>query len=109
MGTKLYVGNMSYKVTTEDLQKRFSEAGEVASVNIVFDKFTGQSKGFGFVEMATEEGAQEAVRALHNASLYGRGIVVNEARPQTDRPGGDRRRSGGGGGFKSRGGGGGGY
>jgi len=103
MGTKLYVGNMSYKVTTEDLQKRFSEAGEVVSVNIVFDKFTGQSKGFGFVEMATEEGAQEAVRALHNASLYGRGIVVNEARPQSDRPGGDRRRPGGGG-FKSRGG-----
>jgi RNA recognition motif-containing protein len=103
MGTKLYVGNMSYKVTTEDLQKRFSEAGEVVSVNIVFDKFTGQSKGFGFVEMATEAGAQEAIRTMHNAPLYGRGIVVNEARPQTDR-GGDRRRPGGGGGFKSRGG-----
>lgn len=102
MGTKLYVGNMSYKVTSEDLQKRFSECGDVVSVNIVFDKFSGQSKGFGFVEMATEEGAQEAIKKLHNAPLYGRGIVVNEARPQTDR-GGDRRRpGGGGGGFRGR-------
>lgn len=98
MGTKLYVGNMSYKVTSEDLQKRFAECGDVVSVNIVFDKFSGQSKGFGFVEMATEEGAQDAIKKMHNAPLYGRGIVVNEAKPQTDR--GDRRRPGGG--FRGR-------
>lgn len=96
MGKKLYVGNMSYKVTTEDLQKRFSEVGEVVSVNIVFDRFSGQSKGFGFVEMATEEAAQEAIRKMHSAPLYGRGIVVNEAKPQTD-----RKRPGGG--FRGRG------
>ncbi|MCX8045171.1 MAG: RNA-binding protein [Desulfobacterota bacterium] len=96
MGKKLYVGNLSYKVTEDDLKKKFGEVGECVSANIVMDKFSGQSRGFGFVEMASDELAQEAIKKLNNVALYGRGIVVNEAKPQTDRKGPRRQ----GGGFK---------
>jgi len=88
--TKLYVGNVSYRATEEDLVKKFSEAGECISAKIVLDAFTGQSKGFAFVEMATENDAREAIRQLNRTAIYGRGIIVSEARPP--RPRGSRRR-----------------
>jgi len=99
MGKKLYVGNLSYKVTEADLMKKFGEVAECVSANVVADKFSGQSRGFGFVEMATDEGAQEAIKQLNSVGLYGRSIVVNEAQPKGERRG--PRRSGGGG-FRSR-------
>ena len=84
MNKNLYVGNLSFKVTDEDLKSNFSEAGEVASAAIIKDKFTGQSKGFGFVEMKTEEGAAEAVKKFHGGMLDGKAITVNEARPKKE-------------------------
>ncbi|PKN76297.1 MAG: RNA-binding protein [Deltaproteobacteria bacterium HGW-Deltaproteobacteria-10] len=110
MNKNLYVGNLSFKVTDEDLRSNFSEAGEVASAAIIKDKFTGQSKGFGFVEMKTEEGAAEAVKKFHGGMLDGKAITVNEARPKKEYgAGGGGNRGGGGGGFRggNRGGGGG--
>jgi len=103
MNKNLYVGNLSFNVTEEDLKSNFSEAGEVASVSIIKDKFTGQSKGFGFVEMKTEEGAVEAVKKFHDGILDGKKIAVNEARPKRDYGAGGNRggnRGGGGGGFR---------
>jgi RNA recognition motif-containing protein len=82
MNKKLYVGNLSYSITDDDLHANFSDAGEVASLSIIKDKFTGQSKGFGFVEMKTEEGAAEAIKRFHGGMLDGRAITVNEARPR---------------------------
>jgi len=116
MNKNLYVGNLSFKVTDEDLKTNFTEAGEVASASIIKDKFTGQSKGFGFVEMKTEEGATEAVKKFNGGMLDGKAITVNEARPKKEFTGGGNRgggggnRGGGGGGFRggNRGGGGGG-
>jgi RNA recognition motif-containing protein len=116
MNKNLYVGNLSYKITDDDLKSNFSEAGEVVSVTIIKDKFTGQSKGFGFVEMKTEEGAAEAIKKFNGGTLDDKSIVVNEARPKKEfgaggggghRGGGNR--GGGGGGFRggNRGGGGG--
>jgi len=84
MNKNLYVGNLSYKISDEDLKSNFSEAGEVASASIIKDKFTGQSKGFGFVEMKTEEGAAEAIKKFHEGMLDGKAITVNEARPKKD-------------------------
>lgn len=84
MNKNLYVGNLSYKVTDEDLRSNFSEAGEVASVTIIKDKFSGQSRGFGFVEMKTEEGAAEAIKKFNGGTLDGKSITVNEARPKKD-------------------------
>jgi RNA recognition motif-containing protein len=112
MNKNLYVGNLSYKITDEDLKTNFSEAGEVASASVIKDKFSGQSKGFGFVEMKTEEGATEAIKKFNGGMLDGKAITVNEARPKKEfgaggsRGGGNR---GGGGGFNrgGRGGGGG--
>jgi len=101
MSKKLYVGNLSYKVTEADLMKKFGEFGECVSANVVADKFSGQSKGFAFVEMVTEEGAQEAIKKLNSVALYGRSIIVNEAKPKTDRKP-PRRSGGGGGGGRSR-------
>lgn len=92
MSTKLYVGNVSYRATEEDLIKKFSEAGNPVSAKIVHDRFTGKPRGFAFVEMATEEEAQEAIRKLHNASIYGRSLVVNEARKPKAGEGGPHRR-----------------
>lgn len=104
----IYVGNLSWNLKDQDLQNLFAPYGEVTSAKIVSDKFTNRSKGFGFVEMATDEEAKAAIDALNGTEVDGRNIVVNESRPKE---GGSS--SGGGGGFKKRsfgnGGGGGGY
>ena len=92
----IYVGNLAYSVTEEDLQKLFGEFGEVGSVNIIIDKFTGRSKGFAFVEMPNNSQADEAIKALNGKLVQGRDMKVNQARPRTDRaPGGGGGRSGG--------------
>ena len=106
MPTKLYVGNLSYSVTNEDLEGLFSQAGKVDSAVVVVDKFSGQSRGFGFVEMADSNDAARAIEQFNDADLKGRNIRVNEARP---REGGGGPRGGGGGGYGGGGGGGGGY
>ena len=100
MATKLYVGNLPFKVREEDLQSLFQQAGAVESVNIIRDKFSGQSRGFGFVEMTSPEDAEKAIQMFNGHSMENREIVVNEARPQAPRP----PRSGGGGGGGGRGG-----
>jgi RNA recognition motif-containing protein len=82
----IYVGNLSYEVSQEELQQLFAQHGEVASVNIINDKFTGRSKGFGFVEMPQKEQAQAAMTKLNGMELKGRAITVNEARPRTEKP-----------------------
>ncbi len=109
MNKNLYVGNLSFKVTDEDLKTNFAEAGEVASASIIKDKFTGQSKGFGFVEMKTEEGATQAIQKFNGGMLDGKAITVNEARPKKEfgAGGGGGNRGGGGGGYRGTGGGGG--
>jgi len=84
-GTRLFVGNIPYSSTEQELRDVFARSGAVSSVRIITDFDTGRSKGYAFVEMATPEDAEKAVRELHNMSLNGRSIVVNEARP---RPGG---------------------
>lgn len=98
MSTKLYVGNLSFRVTSEDLQEHFSSAGTVESANVVFDRETGRSRGFGFVEMATEADANNAIAQFNGQEYDGRNMVVNEARPREDRPrgGGGRGNYGGG-------------
>lgn len=88
MTKKLYVGNLSYGSTQEQIRTLFEEAGEVSEVSIITDRETGRSKGFGFVEMATEEGAQEAIKRFNGYSLDARPLTVNEARPREDRGGG---------------------
>lgn len=92
MNKNLYVGNLSYKITGDDLKANFSEAGEVVSATIIKDKFSGQSKGFGFVEMKTEEGAAEAIQKFHGGTLDGKEITVSEARPKKEFGGGHRGR-----------------
>src|SRR5207253_11393510 len=104
MGTKLYVGGLPYSSTEQQLQELFSQHGSVTSVKIITDKFTGQSRGFGFVEMATGEQAQKAISALNGTQMDGRTITVNEARPQEKRTGGGGGGYGGGGGGGDRGG-----
>ena len=113
MNKNLYIGNLSVKVTEDDLKANFSEVGKVVTVNIVKDKYTGLSRGFGFVEMETEEGAKEAITRFNGGQLLGNTITVNEARPKKEGGGGGGMRRdggrGGGGGFRGgRGGGGGG-
>jgi cold-inducible RNA-binding protein len=99
MNKKLYVGNLSYDTTENELQKLFSEVGPVVSTAIITDRASGQSKGFGFVEMETEKDAQEAIERLNNHEINQRNITVNEARPPKDRSfGGGGRGSGSGGG-----------
>ena len=93
MAVKLYVGGLSPQVTTEELQALFAQVGTVESVNIINDKFSGRSRGFGFVEMSSKEEAQQAIEKLSGQVLGGSPIVVNEARPQ-----GEKRDFGGGGG-----------
>jgi RNA recognition motif-containing protein len=83
---KLYVGGISYGTSESALQSAFAQAGEVASVAIIMDKMTGRSKGFGFVEMATEEGARAAIEMWNGKELDGRKLTVNEARPKEERP-----------------------
>ena len=109
MNKNLYVGNLSQKVTDDDLRKNFSEAGAVVSASVIKDKFSGVSRGFGFVEMETEEGAQEAIKKFNGGDLDGKTITVNEARPKTESGGPRRDQDRGGGSFRGgRGGGGGG-
>ena len=102
---KLYVGNLSYECTEDDLKGAFEAFGTVASVNVIKDKFTGNSKGFGFVEMGSKEEGQAAIDELNGQDLKGRPLKVNEAKPREDRPrfgggnGGSRGGNGGGGGF----------
>jgi RNA recognition motif-containing protein len=98
----IYVGNLSYEVTEEDLKQAFEAFGQVESVNIIKDKFSGRSKGFGFVEMPDKANAQSAINELNGKELQGRSLNVNEARPRTERRGG---RGGYGGGRAGRGGG----
>lgn len=106
MSNKLYVGGLPYSVTEGRLEEIFSEHGTVQSARVISDKFTGQSRGFGFVEMASSEEAQKAMEALNGTQLDGRTLVVNEARPQEKRQGGGGGdRGGGGGGGNRRGGG----
>ncbi len=106
MGNKLYVGNLAYSVRDESLQEAFSQFGAVTSAKVMMDRETGRSKGFGFVEMSSSAEAQAAMNAMNGQPLEGRAIVVNEARPREDRPGGFG--GGGGGGRSPYGGGGGG-
>ncbi len=82
----IYVGNLAYSVTEDDLRNAFAEFGEVTSVNVITDKFSGQSKGFGFVEMADNSEADAAIKALNDTALSGRNIKVNQARPRGARP-----------------------
>jgi RNA recognition motif-containing protein len=84
----IYIGNMSYEVTEEDLQQAFEAFGQVESVNIIKDKFSGRSKGFGFVEMPDKANAQSAINELNGKELKGRTLNVNEARPRTESSGG---------------------
>jgi len=92
----IYVGNLSYSVTEDDLRQAFEAFGQVASVSIIKDKFSNQSKGFGFVEMPSQEEAQAAITGMNGKELKGRAMNVNEARPRTDdRRGGGGRRPGG--------------
>jgi RNA recognition motif-containing protein len=108
MGTKLYVGNLSFNTTETDLQDLFAQAGPVQEVTLMQDKFTGKSRGFAFVTMTTDADAQKAISEFNGKTVEGRPLTVNEARPREARPpgGGGGGYGGGGGG---RGGGGGGY
>ena len=103
MATKLYVGNLSYQMTDQELHDLFSEAGNVASAQVVTDRYTSQSRGFGFVEMASEDEAQQAIAAINGRNVGGRALVVNESRPR-EGGGGGGGRSGGGGGYGGGGG-----
>jgi RNA recognition motif-containing protein len=100
VGKKLYVGNLPFAATESSLSELFAQAGAVESVRVITDRDSGRSKGFGFVEMASDEDAQNAISSFNGTDVGGRQIVVNEARPM-------QRRDGGGGGFESGGGGGG--
>ena len=104
--SRLFVGNLSYQTLEKDLQDLFSQVGVVVNTNIMFDKFTGKSRGFAFIEFGTNEEAQKAVEMFHNKEFQGRQLTVNIARPREERaPGGG---GGGGGGFRGGGGSGGG-
>jgi len=106
MATKLYVGNLPFNTTENELQELFSQAGAVQEVMLMQDKFTGKSRGFAFVTMSSDADAQKAIAEINGKTVDGRALTVNEARPREPRPpggggggyGGDRRRDGGGGG-----------
>jgi RNA recognition motif-containing protein len=105
MPSKLYVGNLAYSVSNDDLHELFSQVGQVQSATVVSDKFSGQSKGFGFVEMTTSEEAAKAISQFNDTELKGRNIKVNEAKPRESSFGGGNRgrnSGGGGGGGRSR-------
>lgn len=97
MGTRLYVGGLPYSATEEDLRAAFETAGAITSVSIITDRYSGQSRGFGFVEMASNEEAQAAIRMLNGTTLGGRALTVNEAREREEGGGGPRRSNSGGG------------
>jgi RNA recognition motif-containing protein len=105
VGKKLYVGNLTFQISSADLEQLFSEFGTVQSAQVIQDRDTGRSKGFGFVEMGTPAEAEAAIAGLHDQEVQGRRLTVNEARPRESRPGGG---DGYGGGGRGRGGGGGG-
>jgi RNA recognition motif-containing protein len=105
MSAKLFVGNLTFTATENDLQDHFAQAGVVVSVNIMQDRMTGRSRGFAFIEMANKEDAEKAIQMFHSKDFQGRALTVNEARPREERPGGG---GGGGGGYRGGGGGGGG-
>jgi cold-inducible RNA-binding protein len=112
MGTKLYVGNLAFSTTENELQELFAQAGAVQEVTLMQDKFTGKSRGFAFVTMSSEQEAQNAISQFNGKTVEGRPLTVNEARPREPRPqggGGGRGGYGGGGGGYGGGGGGGGY
>src|ERR687895_523673 len=96
MGSKLYVGNLSYNTTSSDLEQLFSQHGTVQSAEVISERETGRSKGFGFVQMGSDEEAQAAIAALNGQQHDGRALTVNEAKPREDRP---RGGGGGGGGY----------
>lgn len=102
MGSKIYVGGLPYSTTEQELSDLFAAHGAVQSARIITDKFTGKSRGFGFVEMATADEAQKAISALHESQMGGRTLTVNEARPQEPRSGGGGRGGFGGGGQQGR-------
>lgn len=99
MGTKLYVGNLAYSVSSADLEQLLNQHGTVRSAQVIMDRDTGRSKGFGFVEMSSDAEAQTAIEALHGTEYAGRTLTVNEARPREARPGGGGGGGGGRGGF----------
>jgi RNA recognition motif-containing protein len=105
VGTRLYVGNLSYNVTNQSLETLFAEFGRVQSAQVVMDRDTGRSKGFGFVEMSDNGEAQAAIAGLNQKEVEGRSLTVNEARPREERSGGGGRGYGGGGGGRGYGGG----
>jgi len=107
MARKIYVGNLPWSTTSSDLEQLFAAHGAVRSAEVISDRETGRSRGFGFVEMETDEGLQAAIAALNGHEMNGRPLTVNEARERTPRPGGGGGRPGGGG--RGYGGGGGGY
>jgi len=104
MNNRLYVGNLAYSVRDENLLQHFSEFGSVTSAKVMMDRDTGRSKGFGFVEMATAENAQAAIRGMNGQSVDGRALVVNEARPREERSSGGYGGGNGGYGGQRRGG-----
>ena len=109
MGSKIYVGGLPYAATEQQLSDLFAQHGAVESARVITDKFTGQSRGFGFVEMTTSEDAQKAISALNGTQMDGRTLTVNEAKPMEPRTGGGGGRGGfGGGAGRNSGGGGGG-
>jgi RNA recognition motif-containing protein len=83
---RIYVGNLKYAITDDELREMFSEFGEVASADVIKDKFSGQSKGFGFVDMPNDDEAGDAIQALNDSMQDGRKLTVNEAKPRTERP-----------------------
>jgi len=103
MPAKLFVGNLTFTATENDLQDHFAQAGVVVSVNIMQDRMTGRSRGFAFVEMGSQEEAQKAIQMFHSKEFQGRPLTVNEARPREERPaggGGYRGGQGGNGGYR---------
>ena len=104
MGRKLYVGNLTYGVTNSDLEKMFEPFGRVESAQVIMDRDTGRSKGFGFVEMGSDQEAQAAIAAMSGKEVEGRQLTVNEAKPREDRGGGGGRGRSGGGGYGGGGG-----
>ena len=103
MSTKLFVGNLSFETTENDLQDAFAAFGTVTECNLMMDRSTGRSRGFGFVTMGTPEEAQKAIDGLNGKELGGRALTVNIARPREERSGGGRRERGGGGGYRGGG------
>ncbi len=103
MGRRLYVGNLPYRTNEEELNALFSRAGAVDHVQVMKDNMTGRARGFAFVEMATDDGAQKAIEQFHQYQMDGRALIVNEARPRTANGGGGRGYAGAGNDFRSMG------